>query len=172
MAVAAHRARDRGASRDRRRLSESGRDRGAPPGAWGRRAPAKPANEVTTDSGADSKPANEVTTDSSLPDFTWQGKPGSADQPLRAVPRTDRTGAEPGPQCHGNLARPGVRYGFNGGYQSVKRFVRKLRGTAPPAAAGGDHDRTRRRVPKSITAPARWSAIRRPANTGAPDCSC
>ena len=33
-----------------------------PPGAWGRRAPAKPANEVTTDS-ADSKPANEVTTD-------------------------------------------------------------------------------------------------------------
>ena len=46
------------------------------PGVWGRRAPAKPANEVTTDSGGpkpangvtadsgDSKPANEVTTDS------------------------------------------------------------------------------------------------------------
>ena len=33
-----------------------------PPGGWGRRAPAKPANEVTTDP-ADSKPANEVTTD-------------------------------------------------------------------------------------------------------------
>src|ERR1700731_4529809 len=50
-----------------------------PPGAWGRRAPAKPANEVTPDSAdskpanevnpdpADSKPANEVTTDFSPP---------------------------------------------------------------------------------------------------------
>src|SRR5258708_28898216 len=37
-----------------------------PPGAWGRRAPAKPANEVTTDP-ADSKPANEVTTDFAPP---------------------------------------------------------------------------------------------------------
>ena len=60
---------DRGASGDGRRLSESGRDRRAPPGAWGRRAPAKPANEVTT--GADqptpltAKPASdEVITDS------------------------------------------------------------------------------------------------------------
>jgi hypothetical protein len=46
-----------------------------PPGGWGRRAPAKPANEVTTDSDRQkrsmrgyqhrlSKPANEVTTDS------------------------------------------------------------------------------------------------------------
>src|SRR6266403_3772365 len=32
------------------------------PGGWGRRTPAKPANEVTTDS-SESKPANEVTTD-------------------------------------------------------------------------------------------------------------
>src|SRR5271166_4255073 len=37
-----------------------------PPGAWGRRAPAKPANGVTPDL-ADSKPANEVTPDFSLP---------------------------------------------------------------------------------------------------------
>ena len=34
------------------------------PGAWGRRAPAKPANEVNTDAGP--KPANEVTTDSGV----------------------------------------------------------------------------------------------------------
>ena len=27
-----------------------------PPGAWGRRAPAKPANEVTTDSGRQNRP--------------------------------------------------------------------------------------------------------------------
>jgi hypothetical protein len=51
-----------------------------PPGGWGRRAPAKPANEVTTDSDPAktvnqvlsdsrfSKPANEVTTDSGAPD--------------------------------------------------------------------------------------------------------
>ena len=52
-----------------------------PPGGWGRRALAKPANEVTTDLqlpkpaheallGSDlSKPANEVTTDSGTPDL-------------------------------------------------------------------------------------------------------
>src|SRR6516162_1189211 len=35
-----------------------------PPGGWGRAGPAKPANEVTTDSDpAASKPANEMTTD-------------------------------------------------------------------------------------------------------------
>src|SRR3954466_12216041 len=33
-----------------------------PPGAWGRRAPARPANEKIADS-SDSKPANEVITD-------------------------------------------------------------------------------------------------------------
>jgi len=66
MATAAHRARDRGASGDGRSLSESGRDRGAagaylkaagigvrPPGAWGRRPPAKPANENQVTTGSD-----------------------------------------------------------------------------------------------------------------------
>ena len=52
MATAAHRARDRGASRDRRSLSESGRDRVRPPGAWGRRPP-KPANENEVTTGSD-----------------------------------------------------------------------------------------------------------------------
>src|SRR2546425_13134199 len=33
-----------------------------PPGGWGRRAPAKPANKLITDS-EESKPANEVITD-------------------------------------------------------------------------------------------------------------
>src|SRR2546425_12020710 len=32
-------------------------------GGWGRRTPAKPANEMITGSGGDSKPANEVITD-------------------------------------------------------------------------------------------------------------
>src|SRR4029077_4630885 len=38
------------------------------PGGWGRRGPAKPANEVTTDS-SESKPANEVPTDFAPPIF-------------------------------------------------------------------------------------------------------
>jgi hypothetical protein len=62
MATAAHRARDRGASGDRRSLSEGGRDRGA--AAWrmgAATAPAKPANEneVTTGSGA-AKPTHTI----------------------------------------------------------------------------------------------------------------
>jgi hypothetical protein len=60
MALAAHRARDLGASGDRRYLPESGRDRSAATGGVGTaRAPAKPANEVTTGSDA-AKPANSV----------------------------------------------------------------------------------------------------------------
>ena len=53
MATAPHRARDRGESRDRRSLSESGRNRGAAAGAWGRRPPAKPANENGVTTGSD-----------------------------------------------------------------------------------------------------------------------
>src|SRR2546422_4450017 len=45
-----------------------------PPGGWGRRAPAKPANEVITDSGA-AKPANEVITDPSPPQLDEVGAP-------------------------------------------------------------------------------------------------
>jgi|HubBroStandDraft_1064217.scaffolds.fasta_scaffold316076_2 hypothetical protein len=59
MATAAHRAGDRGASGDRRCLPEGGRIGLRPPGAWGRRPPAKPANEVTTGSEA-AKPAITV----------------------------------------------------------------------------------------------------------------
>ena len=61
MAIAAHRARDRGASGDRRRLSESDRDQSAPPGAWGQRTPAKAANETEVTTGSDAaKPVNTV----------------------------------------------------------------------------------------------------------------
>jgi hypothetical protein len=34
-------------------------------------------------------------------------------------------------------------HGFTGGYQSVKRFVRKLRGTVTPEAAGNHRDSRR-----------------------------
>ena len=58
-----------------------------PPGAWGRRAPAKPANGVTPDL-ADSKPANEVTPDFSLPISPSTGNPDratSACEPYREL---------------------------------------------------------------------------------------
>jgi hypothetical protein len=60
MATTAHRARDRGASGDRRCLPESGRDRSASAADVGTATPAKPANEVTTGSDA-TKPANTNT---------------------------------------------------------------------------------------------------------------
>src|SRR5881296_1317164 len=61
-----------------------------PPGGWGRRVPAKPANEVTTDSERAkatgqalsdaelSKPANEVTTDSGLLELLSRASPPNA----------------------------------------------------------------------------------------------
>jgi hypothetical protein len=53
MATVAHRATDRGASGEGRRLSESGRDRGAATGHMERRPPAKPANEDGVTTGSD-----------------------------------------------------------------------------------------------------------------------
>jgi hypothetical protein len=53
MATTAHRARDRGASGDRRSLSESGGDRGTAARRWGPRPPAKPANENGVTTGSD-----------------------------------------------------------------------------------------------------------------------
>ena len=61
MAIGAHRARDRGASGDRRRLSESGGIGVRPPEEWGRRAPAKAANETGVTTGSDAaKPVDTV----------------------------------------------------------------------------------------------------------------
>jgi hypothetical protein len=69
-----------------------------PPGAWGKGAPAKPANGVTTDSElpAMAKPANEVTTDSS--------GAASACEPVSRIHRARR---RVWPQCHGDLAGTG-----------------------------------------------------------------
>jgi hypothetical protein len=54
-------------------------------------------------------------------------------------------------------------HGFAGGYQAVKRFVRKLRGPQrPEQRASSCPPREKRR--KSTTAVVRWCAIRRPAS--------
>jgi transposase len=108
-----------------------------PPGGWGRLPPAKPANNPTTDPEPDSKPANEVTTDSTaisgLPGGDVAGSPGpsSACDPYR---ETIELGLSRGRNAMAIWQDLVDQHGFAGGYQSVKRFVRKLRGVQSPEA--------------------------------------
>jgi transposase/rhodanese-related sulfurtransferase len=118
-----------------------------PPRGWGRGAPAKPANEVTPDSGSPppAKPANGVTTDSGpLPEAATIG--------LSPTPEEVRPGRSPSAsacEAYREAIELGLSRGrnamaiwqdlvdgcgFSGGYQSVKRFVRKLHGTQTPEA--------------------------------------
>ena len=105
-----------------------------PPGGWGRAAPAKPANEVTADSQPpDSNPANEVTTD-----FGVELAPAPDNSPSASVCEVHREAIELG-LSRGRNATAIFQdlvdaHGFTGGYQSVKRFVRKLRGKQSPEA--------------------------------------
>ena len=133
-----------------------------PPGAWGRRPPAKPANEVTAGSGAvqpgvtvkpnrenlsnrekakaePAKPANEVTTG-----FGVESTSGEAENP-KAIPSTSacepfreaiQLGLSQGRNATCIWQDLVSESGFSGGYQTVKRFVRKLRGTPRAQACG------------------------------------
>jgi transposase len=108
-----------------------------PPGGWGRLPPTKPANNPTTDPESDSKPANEVTTDSraisGLPggDIAASPGPSSACDPYR---ETIELGLSRGRNAMAIWQDLVDQHGFAGGYQSVKRFVRKLRGVQSPEA--------------------------------------
>jgi transposase len=116
-----------------------------PPGAWGRAAPAKPANEVTTDSApigplqegdadpASAKPANEVTTDfgAELPPTPSRTLAASFCGVHREV---IELGLSKGRNAMAIFQDLVDIHGFRGGYQSVKRFVRKLRGIQSPQA--------------------------------------
>src|SRR6267378_3851623 len=108
-----------------------------PPGAWGRRAPAKPANEVTPDPGP-SKPAIGVTPDSVGPFSEKQGSSGDARSPsscesYRELIEQGLARGRNGKAIWQDLV---CDQGFAGSYQAVKRFVRKLRGPRIPEAAG------------------------------------
>jgi len=120
-----------------------------PPGAWGRAAPAKPANEVTPDSPPPNptaevnaeplaaKPANEVTPDFGA-ELTPETTPAPGRSPTASVCEIHREAIEVG-LSRGRNAKAIWQdlvdiHGFTGGYQSVKRFVRKLRGRRPPEA--------------------------------------
>lgn len=111
------------------------------PGRWGREAPAKPANEVISDS-ADSKPANEAEV---ITDFIRQIP---EKEPI-TLPASKRSASECEPYRETialalNRGRNAMsiwqdmvsEYGFTGGYLSVQRFVRKLRGSLGPEPAG------------------------------------
>ena len=114
-----------------------------PPGGWGRAAPAKPANEVTTDSEPEkpaheagteppaSKPANEVTTD-----FGAELAPQPGRSPSASACEIHREAIELGLSRSRN-ARAIFQdlvdgHGFIGSYESVKRFVRTCAARSRP----------------------------------------
>ena len=125
------------------------------PGGWGHGGPAKPAIEVITDSGGPpaesiSKPAIRVTTDSE----GGESKPAIGVTTGFLLGKTstglDTEGSLSACQPYAEIYRAGAgtgtatrlgiwqdlvdSHGFAGGYQSVKRYVRKLRGTVSPEA--------------------------------------
>jgi transposase len=125
-----------------------------PPGAWGRRPPAKPANEVTTGSmtelpvtnpnpnpenlsfkGKTAKPANEVTTGFGVESsgFATQkhASTPSACEPFREAIELGLSRGRNAMAIWQDLV---ADCGFGGSYQTVKRFVRKLRGNQPAEA--------------------------------------
>ena len=116
-----------------------------PPGSWGRQPPAKPANEVITDSAPEkpatevsrdrvpAKPANEVITDlgaESAVSVTTSPEPQPARSPSASscAPHRDviELGLSRGRNAMAIWQELVDTYGFAAGYQSVRRFVHKL----------------------------------------------
>ena len=114
-----------------------------PRGGWGRRAAAKPATEVTTDS-APAKPANEATTDPDFPKPATEvtTDSGPPERPAEPTPYSHRKRSVSNCEPYRDVIELGLNrgrnamaiwqdlvteHGFERGYQSVKRFVNKLR---------------------------------------------
>ncbi len=94
------------------------------PGGWGRRAPAKPAIEVTTDFDAESA--------ATAPEPSPGRSPSSsACEPYR---ESIELGLSRGRNAVAIWQDLVDGQGFAAGYQSVKRFVHKLRGSTTPEA--------------------------------------
>ena len=127
------------------------------PRAWGRRAPAKPANEVTSDfvgllSQMPSSPAGRV----------------SACEPYRDLIEEQLSRGRNAKAIWQDLV---TDHGYAGNYQTVKRFVRRLGGSKLPRQRGSSSP-SQGKKPRSITAAALWSATRKRASTGGPGCLC
>jgi transposase len=108
------------------------------PGGWKRKPGPKPAMQVTTDSSTEilsfSKPATEVTTDlgsSTVPVDESHRTSASACGVYR---ETIELGLSLGRNAIGIWQDLVDVHGFADGYQSVKRYVRKLRGMRSPEA--------------------------------------
>ena len=104
------------------------------PGGWGRRrtpasaesSAAKPANGVTTD------PGGQIPQPQGVPP-TKPPPSASACEPYR---ETIEVGLRRGRNAMAIWQDMVCQHGFSGGYQTVKRFVRKLRGSQPLQAVG------------------------------------
>jgi len=108
-------------------------------GRWGRAGASIPTSEPPTDS-TTAKPANEVTTDSGcliLPD--QQSQPATSPitasvcEPYRETIELWLSRGRNATAIWQDLVD---QHGYSGGYQTVKRFVRKLRGAHSPQAVG------------------------------------
>ena len=122
------------------------------PGGWGRKPPSKAATSVTTGSDS-SKPAIEVTTGFSDPRPDDNSKP--ANEVITGflaevtLPEQDGRRSAGASEAYREMIELELSrgrnamgiwqdlvdgHGFTGGYQSVQRFVRKLRGAVSPEA--------------------------------------
>ena len=107
-----------------------------PPGGWGRCVPAKPANEASPDPAADpappeSKPANEVSPDSGPVATPGRSPTASACEPHFDFIELSLSKGRNAKAIYQDLVDD---HGFTDRYQSVKRFVRQLRGQPSPEA--------------------------------------
>jgi transposase len=99
-----------------------------PPGGWGRRPAAKPANEVTTDFGAESADGTAAPAPEPQP---GRSPSSSACEPYRELIERGLSRGRNAMALWQDLVDG---HGFTAGYQSVKRFVHKLRGSPTPEA--------------------------------------
>jgi hypothetical protein len=103
------------------------------PGGWGRKPPAKAATSVSTGSDS-SKPANEVITglfpEVRLPEQVDK-RPSGASEAYREMIELELSRGRNAMGIYQDLVD---QHGFTSSYQSVQRFVRKLRGAVSPEA--------------------------------------
>ena len=110
-----------------------------PPGGWGRSAPAKAANEVTPDPQPPkpASPVEEVPPDSdavSTSQKTTTQTPSAGRSVCELFREAIELGLSKGRNAKAIWQDLVDSSGFAGGYQSVKRFIRGLRGMSSPEA--------------------------------------
>jgi transposase len=102
------------------------------PGGWGRRAPAKPANEVSPDSAASPGQNRPTVSPDSVPaPIPGRSPTGSACEPYFDFIELSLSKGRNAKAIYQDLVD---LHGFTGRYASVKRFVRQLRGQPSQSA--------------------------------------